>query len=198
MNHARAGADEQRPGDAGSVISTTNGIAWTPEGSGTAYDLKAVACPSSSTCYAVGAGNTILQTTSAGSTWSWTPEYMQATPYYYGLDGHGSVVNVTDQSGTIQNQYRYDPYGNSLARTENASIANPWQYAGGYYEAESGLYLLGVRYYDPTVGLFLQVDPLATSGVSQYSYAGDEPCNDSDPTGMTTCYHFANGSCKPN
>jgi hypothetical protein len=35
------------------------------------------------------------------------------TVYYYGLDGHGSVVNLTDRSGVVQDSYRYDPYGNS-------------------------------------------------------------------------------------
>ncbi len=69
--------------------------------------------------------------------------------YYYGLDGHGSVVNLTDVSGNVVNTYRYDPYGNSLGKVETASLPNPWQYAGGYYDAESGLYLLGARYYAP-------------------------------------------------
>jgi len=65
------------------------------------------------------------------------------TVYYYGLDGHGSVATLTDSSGVVVNTYRYDPYGNSLGKTEGAVLPNPWQYAGGYYDAESGLYLLG-------------------------------------------------------
>ncbi len=62
-----------------------------------------------------------------------------ATVYYYGRDGHGSVANLTDRNGAIVNTYRYDPYGNSLGTAETASLPNPWQYAGGYYDAESGL-----------------------------------------------------------
>lgn len=112
------------------------------------------------------------------------------TVYYYGLDGHGSVNNLTDSHGTVVNRYSYDPYGNSLSKSETASIPNPWQYAGGYYDAESGIYLLGVRYYDPKLGRFLQQDPLGGGSDSQYAYAGSNPCNNSDPTGMMTCYHF--------
>jgi len=110
------------------------------------------------------------------------------TVYYYGLDGHGSVATLTDKNGAVVNTYRYDPYGNSLSKTERAVLPNPWQYAGGYYEAESGLYLLGARYYAPTLGRFLQQDPLG--GDSQYAYAGSDPCNNSDATGMQTCYHY--------
>jgi len=113
-----------------------------------------------------------------------------ATVYYYGLDGHGSVANLTDSSGAVVNTYRYDPYGNSLGVTETATLPNPWRYAGGYYEAESGLYLMGARYYAPTLGRFLQQDPLGSGLDSQYAYAGSDPCNNSDPTGLTTCYHY--------
>ncbi len=75
------------------------------------------------------------------------------TVYYYGLDGHGSVSNLIDKNGAVVNTYRYDPYGNSLGKTEGASIPNPWQYAGGYFDAESGLYLLGARYYTRSWGV---------------------------------------------
>lgn len=114
------------------------------------------------------------------------------TVYYYGLDGHGSVVNLTDRNGVVQDSYRYDPYGNMLSAAENATLSNPWpaadttlfnpwRYAGGYWDAESGLYLLGARYYAPRLGRFLQQDPLG--GISQCSYAGSDPCNNSDPSG---------------
>jgi len=110
------------------------------------------------------------------------------TVYYYGLDGHGSVANLTDKNGAVVNTYRYDPYGNSLDVTETASLPNPWRYAGGYYDAESGLYLLGARYYAPMLGRFLQQDPLGVDALSQYAYAGSDPCNNSDPSGLLTCY----------
>jgi len=113
-----------------------------------------------------------------------------ATVYYYGLDGHGSVATLTDSNGAVVNAYRYDPYGNSLGMTETATLPNPWRYAGGYLDAESGLYLLGARYYAPQLGRFLQPDPLGTTDGSQYAYAESDPCNNSDPTGLASCEHI--------
>jgi len=111
------------------------------------------------------------------------------TVYYYGLDGHGNVANLTDRSGNVVNAYLYDPYGNSLGKTETTSIVNPWQYEGAFYEPESGIYLMGARYYAPQLGRFLQQDPLGGG----YAYAGSDPCNNNDSTGFTTCYHYVSG-----
>ncbi len=38
------------------------------------------------------------------------------------------------------------------------------------------------RYYDPTTGQFLSVDPLVDQTGQPYSYAGDDPVENSDPT----------------
>jgi hypothetical protein len=43
------------------------------------------------------------------------------------------------------------------------------------------------RYYDPTTGQFLTVDPAVSITGQPYSYAGDDPVNESDPTGLITC-----------
>ncbi|MDP2816080.1 MAG: RHS repeat-associated core domain-containing protein, partial [Rectinemataceae bacterium] len=61
-------------------------------------------------------------------------------------------------------------------------------FASGYYEAEAGLYILGPRTYDPSLGRFLQKDPLAGSlldlvSQNEYVYANNDPVNKIDPTG---------------
>jgi len=40
------------------------------------------------------------------------------------------------------------------------------------------------RYYDPTTGQFLSVDPLVTQTGQPYQYAADDPVNGSDPSGL--------------
>jgi RHS repeat-associated protein len=89
-------------------------------------------------------------------------------------------------SGNLVNTYQYDPYGNLTSSTGSAS--NPWRYAGGYYDANTGLYKFGIRYYDPTTGRWTQRDPVGGSlqelvKANPYVYAGNNLVNEIDPTG---------------
>lgn len=102
--------------------------------------------------------------------------------YYYLFDGLGSVVALTDLNGAAANRYAYDPYGNPIATGTSGSIANPWRFAGGYYDAGTNLYKFGTRYYEPNVGRWAQPDPIA--GELTYAYAGDNPVNFVDPSGL--------------
>jgi uncharacterized protein RhaS with RHS repeats len=69
------------------------------------------------------------------------------TVYYYHADRLGSVRALTDKAGTVVATYAYDAYGSTT--TSTGSIANPFRYAGEYQDAETGLYYLHARYYDP-------------------------------------------------
>jgi RHS repeat-associated protein len=119
------------------------------------------------------AGTLVAKRTGSGST---------ASKHYYLFDGLGSVVGLTDATGALVNTYRYDPYGLDLGKTENT--ANPFQYTGGYLDTQTGLYKLGIRYYDPSLGRFTQPDP--TGQDAHYTYAGNNPVNATDPTGAFT------------
>jgi RHS repeat-associated protein len=60
--------------------------------------------------------------------------------------------------------------------------------AGGYYDANTGLYKFGIRYYDPRTGRWTQRDPVGGSlqelvKANPYVYAGNNPVNDVDPSG---------------
>jgi RHS repeat-associated protein len=107
-------------------------------------------------------------------------EHVGSTSYYYLHDNEGSVVAVISASGTIQDRDAYDPYGN--VTSSSGTLANPVGYAGGYTDANTGLVKFGTRYYNPAIGLFTQEDPSGQS--TGYIYAGDDPVNGTDPTGM--------------
>src|SRR6185369_12923656 len=95
----------------------------------------------------------------------------------------GSVIGLTDGSGTLVVGYRYDPWGNLLAVDgSNPNLENPFRFTGREWDAESGLYYYRLRYYDPTIGRFITPDPVA----SGYAYASDNPVNATDPTGAWT------------
>jgi len=105
-----------------------------------------------------------------------------ATPLYYHHDALGSTRLLTNASGASAATYTFDPYGNVTASTGTA--ANAFLYAGQYRDAESGLYYLRARYYDPTTAQFLSHDPLAAVTGEPYGYAADDPLDETDPTGL--------------
>jgi len=77
--------------------------------------------------------------------------------YFYHQDGQANVTHLTDASGITVCSYRYDSFG----RTQPCqNVANPYGFAGREYDAESGLYYMRARYYDPSLGRFLSPDPL--------------------------------------
>jgi RHS repeat-associated protein len=104
------------------------------------------------------------------------------TVLYFNHDQLGSTRTVTNSAGAVVATYTYDPYGRLAAST--GSITNPFGYAGQYTDAETGFQYLRARYYDPTTGQFLSLDPLGPLTRDLYGYAGRSPLDRTDPTGM--------------
>ena len=73
----------------------------------------------------------------------------------------------------------YGPFG------ENGTMApNRFGYTGQQYIAGLGLYYYKARWYSPTMGRFLETDPIGYGdGVNWYAYVGNGPVNFTDPTG---------------
>ncbi|WP_245863938.1 RHS repeat-associated core domain-containing protein [Paenibacillus donghaensis] len=106
--------------------------------------------------------------------------------YYYLYNGHGDVVQIVDTSGKPVNSYSYDVWGNITNQTEG--ISNPFKYTGEIYDEETGLYYLRARYYDPSMGRFLNEDTVEgqiNNPLTQnlYTYVYNNPLIFSDPTG---------------
>ncbi|MBP9854381.1 MAG: DUF1080 domain-containing protein [Candidatus Omnitrophica bacterium] len=101
--------------------------------------------------------------------------------YYYIYDGLGSVIQLTNAQGQVVESYSYDPYGKPL----NVSyLGNPYMFTGALYDREIGLYYMRARMYDPTIGRFLQRDPLGyIDSVNLYTYVVNNPINLIDPMG---------------
>ncbi|MDN4617494.1 RHS repeat-associated core domain-containing protein [Paenibacillus sp. PsM32] len=105
---------------------------------------------------------------------------------YYLYNGHGDVIGLLYDNGTVANSYEYDEFGNLT--TEQEKTYNPFKYSGEYQDAETGLYHLNTRYYDPAIGRFLNEDtyegqvnnPLS---LNSYTYVHNNPLLYTDPNG---------------
>ena len=102
---------------------------------------------------------------------------------WYHHDQLGSTRLLTDYSGTTQATNSFDPYGNLAASTNPGQVTNPFRFAGQYTDAESGLYYLRARYYDPSTGQFITRDPALAVTDQPYAYVESNPLNFSDPSG---------------
>lgn len=107
--------------------------------------------------------------------------------YYYLFDSMGSTMALTDSSGDLAggSRYRYEPYGEQVA---GPSVANPIRFQGQYLDSQTGVYKMGLRYYDPTTMRWTQTDPLNLfqdpRQANRYAYAGADPVNQADPSGL--------------
>ncbi|MEV7224876.1 RHS repeat-associated core domain-containing protein [Streptomyces sp. NPDC093681] len=89
--------------------------------------------------------------------------------YYYLTDATGNVLGLVDDAGKRAHTYAYGPTG--LPRTTpTEAVPQPYRYAGAYADP-TGLYKMGHRYYDPTLGRFTQSDPSGQE-TNPYLYAG--------------------------
>jgi RHS repeat-associated protein len=111
--------------------------------------------------------------------------------YYYAFDGLGSVSALTDSTGAAPQRYDYDPYGETTLNPSSGGVTNPWRYTSSYQDS-TGFYKMGMRYYRPELMRWTQQDPKEqpTDPVNsnRYGYAGGNPINASDPSGMIPCY----------
>ena len=106
------------------------------------------------------------------------------TTYYYHYDGLGSVVAMTDSAGNVVQTYVYDTFGNIVQQSGN--VENVYTYTGREWDTEAGLYYYRARYYDPTLGRFINGDPIGFAGgdVNFYVYVQNNPVNFIDPEGL--------------
>jgi RHS repeat-associated protein len=118
------------------------------------------------------------------------------------------LVQLT--SGTHQKQLvnytDYDAYGNPITQSGGSAEAGgltathtginsnyvattPFGFGGGYTDAASGLIYLVNRWFDSATAQFMSIDPALSQTQQPYEYAGDNPANQVDPSGMCSFWN---------
>ncbi len=132
-----------------------------------------------------GAGNVTRRFVYAGG--GNVPAYMiAATGEVYRIltDHLGSVRLVVDvATGAVAQRMTYDAWGRVLEDTNPGF--QPFGFAGGLYDPETGLVRFGARDYDAETGRWTSRDPIGLrGGVNVYGYGSADPVNHSDPRGL--------------
>jgi RHS repeat-associated protein len=102
------------------------------------------------------------------------PTYLTYTP-------SDSTWISTNQAGDQTGFWGYDAYGTLSFGTPTSLFG----YSGQYVDATTGFVNDRARWYEPQTGGFTARDPAFSSTDTAYTYAGGDPVNSSDPTGLT-------------
>ncbi len=86
-------------------------------------------------------------------------------------------------TGAVVQRIDYDPWGRVI-RDTNPGF-QPFGFAGGLYDPDTGLVRFGARDYDPDVGRWTAVDPILFAGgdTNLYGYVLNDPVNSLDLEG---------------
>jgi RHS repeat-associated protein len=115
-----------------------------------------------------------------------------ANTYYYHHDGLGSTVALTDSTGALAESYTYDVFGSPTILVTNSqalavsAVGNRFLFTGREFLAEIGLYDYRNRFYSPSLGRFLQTDPIGfeARSVNLYMAVLNNSLNFIDPFGL--------------
>ncbi len=106
------------------------------------------------------------------------------TTYRVIADQVGSVRRIVEVStGAVVQELTYSPFGKVLG--DSSPGWQPFAYAGGLYDIHTKLVRFGARDYDAEVGRWTTKDPIGfAGGPNHYAYAGSDPIDLIDPTGL--------------
>jgi RHS repeat-associated protein len=133
-------------------------------------------------CDGAGVASTVLS--DGNAVYSDGSERRSGASSFRHTDALGSTRGITNASQSATDGILLDAFGMTASRT--GSTPTPFGFVGSeQYQSDpdSGLMLLGHRYYDPSIGRFITSDPVQ-DGDNWYAYCGNNPLGGTDPEGL--------------
>jgi RHS repeat-associated protein len=109
---------------------------------------------------------------------------------FLATDHLGTVSVVLDAAGNVVDESRHYPYGQERW-PEGGTFPTDYRFTGQRLDASSGLYHMGARWYDGSLGRWLSADSIVPNpgnpqGFNRLSYAYNNPMRFVDPSGHFT------------
>ncbi|MGB3494710.1 MAG: exosortase-dependent surface protein XDP2 [Elainellaceae cyanobacterium] len=101
-------------------------------------------------------------------------------------DHQGTIRDLIDSTGTVQNHLTYSSFGEITSET-NSNVDHRFSYTEREFDEETGQYFYRARYYDAAVGRFISEDPIGfrAGDKNLYRYVFNTPLILSDPSGLS-------------
>ena len=117
-----------------------------------------------------------LLATEVGGTW-----------YFPLYDNNGNITDYVSETGEVVASYEYDAFGRTIAQSGAMADTFPFRFSTKYFDAESGFYYYGYRYYSPELGRWLTRDPIEEDGGDNlYAFCGNNGIGLHDPFGESS------------
>jgi RHS repeat-associated protein len=108
-------------------------------------------------------------------------------PAYDALGNVHAHINASD--GSLATVYEYDAFGNTLRESGTYAASNPFRFSTKYTDIETSSVYYGHRYYSPTLGRFINKDPIEEQGgLNLYGFVGNNSVNKWDYLGLSELF----------
>ncbi|WP_225740579.1 RHS repeat domain-containing protein [Leptospira interrogans] len=136
-----------------------------------------------------------IQNSGVGMTGGGSVDGMPVTGmYFYHPNYLGSITMITDGAGNPASgpepgvsYVSYEPYGSIIRNDSYGPDIFRYKFTSQIEDKETGLYYYKARYYEPTLGRFLQADsvvmPTNVNGMNRYMYVDGNPVSYTDASG---------------
>lgn len=105
--------------------------------------------------------------------------------YFFHYDANGNVVRLTDTDREIVSSLEYGPFG--VVLVQSGPYTPRYQFSSKEFDSTVGLNYYGFRYYSPTMGRWLNRDPMGVAGgVNLVAFVRNSPITRVDSLGLQT------------